>query len=331
MREQTLKHLILLVGKTIAENELDSEILNRINSVGTTLAVTREKRSPYVITWQSGNLEQSLIIEDSLFKFHVRGDVPNRNLLSEDLRSSNWHAACLVWSQILGTEVKTEPNQLAPQFVEKFSHMNSVRILQYVSTVVAIVSSFLWSQETGFVLLGVSMANECLKIGDTFARRRISHFAVASLAVAASLFIPVASPAFIALLVLELVTAILIFTFRDTLIICAGLFFSLLFAFSSSEVAIDAHMSALVGFSVFSLFAIAALPFGKSGNLRRFSVLFAFGVLFLCDKGSDSALWFSAPFFLLGVFPIWFNRSKKTLNPERASVTPVVIRQFRGL
>jgi hypothetical protein len=331
MRELTLRHLLLLVGKAIAENETDSEASLQIVNISATVRVSREKRSPYVISWHDNGSEKSLVVEDSAFRFHVRGDVPNRNPQNEDVRSSNWAEACKVWSTILAKEVRTEPNQLAPQFFAEISREKSLRVVQTVFAVFAVVVALQWHQNTGLALFGVLAINECLKIGDVFTRRRASLLMATSLAVTMSTLTPNAAPAFIALLILEIVTSVLVFTYRETSIIAIGLAASLALTFANAGVTLRGDAFAVVGFLLFSLLSIASLPRGKSGNLRRISVTFSIAVLFVCNGVDLEALWVCALFAAIAVFPIGRRRIRVTALREVNPATPVSIRQSRGL
>lgn len=331
MRELTLRHLLLLVGKAIAENEIDTEESLRITSIGETLHISREKRSPYIISWEVNGSQKSLIVEDSRFRFHVRGDVPNRNPQSEDGRTDNWVEACAVWSAILDREVQTEPNQLAPQFLAELTQEKFTRVFQTLCSLIAVVTAVLWDQKTGLVLFGVFSINEFLKLGDVFKRRRISLLMTASLAVAMSALIPISAPAFIVLLTLELITAIFVFTYRETSIISLGLVTSLILAFTNAEIALRGEMFAVIGFLLFSALSIAALPRGKSGNLRRISVMLSIAVLFLCNGVDLEVLWGCALICVIGVFPIKSRRTKTVFLKNLDSATPVSIRQSRGL
>lgn len=331
MRELTLRHLLLLVGKAIAENEIDSEESLRINSISKTLHISREKRSPYVINWEINGSKKSLLVEDSRFKFHVRGDVPNRNPQNEDMRSSNWAEACAVWSTILDKEVRTDSNQLAPQFFAELSQARRIRVLQLVFSLIAVATAVLWDQKTGFVLFGVLAINECLKLGDVYTRRRISLLMTASLSVVLVACVPNVAPALIALLILEMITAILVLTYKETSIIAIGLLACLLLTFINEETSLRGQPVAVAGFLSFSFLAVATLPLGKSGNLRRISVMFSIAMLFLCLEIDIQALWVAALFGVFGVFPIGSRKSKVTVMRDLSPVTPVSIRQSRGL
>ena len=331
MRELTLRHLLLLVGKAIAENEIDSEESLRITTISETLFITREKRSPYVISWEIDGSKRSLVVDDSRFKFHVRGDVPNRNFQSEDVRSSNWAEACTVWSTILDKEIRTDRTQLAPQFFAEISQTRVTRILQIVISLIAVAVSLLVDQKTGLVLFGIFSINECLKLGDVVSRRQASLLMSASLAVVIVALIPNVAPALIALLALEMITAILVFTFKETSIIAIGLMASLLLAVTSGEISLRGQSVAVAGFLLLFLLAVATLPLGKSGNLRRISILFSFAVLFICSEMDLNSLWLGALFGVFGVFPINSRKPRVSIASNLNPVTPVSIRQSRGL
>lgn len=331
MRELTLRHLLLLVGKAIAENEIDSEESLRITNIGQTLFITREKRSPYVINWEIDGSKKSLVVEDTRFRFHVRGDVPNRNPQNEDMRSTNWVEACSVWSKILGKEVSTDSSQLAPQFFSEISQERFTRAFQIVCFVLSVVIALPVDQELGIALIGIFSINECLKFGDSFVRRRFSFLLATSIAVVITAWIPTTAPAFIALLALEMITAMLVFSYIETSIITAGLLTSLLIALASGEMALRWQPSAVAGFSLFSILAAATLPYGKSGNLRRISVMFSLSVLFLCANLDLGALWGVALLGALGIFPIKWRKTKVILRNDQDPATPVSIRQSRGL
>lgn len=331
MRELTLRHLLLLVGKAIAENEIDSRESLRITTISETLFITREKRSPYVISWEINGFKKSLVVEDSRFKFHVRGDVPNRNLQSQDMRSSNWAEACAVWSTILDKEIRTDRTQLAPQFFAEISQARVTRIFQFVISLIAVAVSLLADQKTGTVLLGIFSINECLKLGDVVSRRQTSLLMSASLAVLIVALIPNAAPALIALMALEMITAILVFTYKETSIIAIGLMASMLLSVANGEISLRGQPVAVAGFLLLFLLAVATLPLGKSGNLRRISVLFSFAVLFVCSEMDLNSLWLGALFGVLGVFPINSRKPRVSIASALNSATPVSIRQSRGL
>ena len=331
MKELTLRHLLLLVGKALSENEIDSDKAAFINEIGKTLSVSREKRSPYVLTWMSGSQERSLTVEDSTFAFHVRGDVPNRNPNQVDIRSKNWNAACLIWSDILGRKVVTDSGQLAPRFFSEIKQPKFMFRLQIILVVLIVTLAFPWSQKTGIALSGVLAINESLRVGDSPSRRGTSLLLMTFLTIITVAIIPNAAPAFIVLLVLEIVTAVFVFTSKEVAILSVGLCTSSIIYLSSSEKFFNDDASALFGFTFFTVFAVAALPFGRSGNLRRISVTFSIGVLYLCGSLNVNVLWACSLFLLLSVFPMNIRRRKIFLQPEEPGTTQVSIRQSRGL
>ena len=135
----------------------------------------------------------------------------------------------------------------------------------------------------------------------------------------------------IALLVLEMITAILVFTYKETFIIALGLLVCLLLALTSAEISFRGLPLAVAGFVIFSILAVASLPLGKSGNLRRISVMFSIAMLFICHGIDMEALWGAALFGVFGVFPIGPRKSKALVMSDVSSATPVSIRQSRGL
>lgn len=331
MRELTLRHLLLLVGKAIAENEVDLEESLRINAISKTLHISRDRQSPYVITWEINGSKKSLIVDDVRFSFHVRGDVPNRNSQYEDMRSSNWAEACKVWSTILDKEIRTDSEQLAPQFFAELSQVRVTRIIQIVCSLIAIVVATLLDYETGLALCGVLLINEILKLGDFNSRRLFILLITSSLAVVTVAFVQDSAPALLALLALEMITSILVFTYKETLIIASGLVMCLVLAVSGAEFSLRGQPSSIAGFLLFSILAIASLPLGMSGNLRRISVMFSIAVLFICRGIEIEALWWAALFGVLAVFPIGFRKSRVVIVSDPTPATPVSIRQSRGL
>lgn len=331
MREKTLRHLLLLVGKALSENEINSDEASIINEIAKTLSVSREKRSPYVVTWTSDSQEKSLIVEDSRFSFHVRGDVPNRNPNNDDIRSTNWTAACSIWSEILGRKVKTDSGQLAPQFYSELRQPKTLFAVHILFVGAVVISAFTWSQKTGIALSSMLAINESLKFGDTPSRTRTSFLLVVILAVSTAVIIPSAAPAFITLLILELVTAFFVFTSKEVIILGIGLCTSSIIYLASSQKFFNDDVSAKLGFVIFTLLALVSLPFGMSGNLRRISITFSVGVLFLCGNLNVNAMWTSSLFLIFSIFPIYIRRTKVSLQPEEPAAIQVSIRHSRGL
>jgi hypothetical protein len=331
MREQTLRHLILLTGKSLSENDENGEFSLRIEKVCRTLTISREKRSPYLLKWQENDLEREISIDDDQFSFHVRGDVPNRNPNNEDMRSKNWNAACLVWSRILGVSIQSAPAKLAPQFLLEASRPKVIKTIRLAFGLIACVTAFLFDQETGIAILGILACNETLKFGDSAVHRTTGLVLFGVTTVVATAVSTSGALSFLGIVLLELITAFFVFTYREVLILLLATIPTLLISVFSSEMTLSWGASRLLGFLVLVSLSVLTLPFGRSGNLRRISVPFGLALCFLCGNLNSGALWASMLFVLMCLNPIEIRRPKLFIKNENSTVTRVSIRQSRGL
>jgi hypothetical protein len=331
MREQTLRHLLLLSGKSLAENSVNDELVIRIEEVCRTLIVSREKRSPYILNWVEATVEKQISLDDGLFAFHVRGDVPNRNSSDEDLRSKNWNAACEAWEKILGVSIHSTPAKLAPQFLAEASKPRVIHAIRLTFGIIALAIAFSVDQKTGISLLGLLACNESLRYGDRAIHRTTGLVLLGIAMVTATTLTPSAAPAFLGLGLLELITALLVFTYREVLILLLGMIPTLLISVLSAQVSLVGGPSRILGFILVLTWATLALPLGKSGNLRRISIPFSLALCFLCGSLSPMSLWASLLFLFVCLSPIEVRRPKLFIKTENAAVTPVTIRQSRGL
>jgi hypothetical protein len=117
MRERTLRHLMLIVGRTLQSLPDNFGIKDNIHEVCETLDVTRERRGPYLVTWTVGGVRKSIELETERFRFHERGDVPERVEKRQHLvdgRTHNWNEARDVWREMLPLSTIVFSSQLAP-------------------------------------------------------------------------------------------------------------------------------------------------------------------------------------------------------------------------
>ena len=331
MREQTLKHLLLLTGKSLSENDDNVEIVHRIEEVCRTLSITREKRSPFNLKWKEDDVEREMSIDDGQFSFHVRGDVPDRNPNNEDMRSKNWNAACAVWSKILGVGIQSNSSTLAPQFILEATRPRVLNTIRITFGLIALIVAFSFDTETAMTLLGVLACNEGLKIGDKAIRREAGLTLFGITLIAATAISAGSTPAFLGMVLLELVTAFLVFTYREVFVLLLAAILTLWIGVASSDLAISWAPSRVVGFLSFFILAVLTLPLGKSGNLRRISVPISLALCFLCANLSPVALWATAIFMAINLNPLEIRRPKLFVKRDDLTVTPVAIRQSRGL
>ena len=117
LRERTLRHLMLVVGRTLQSLPENSEFKNELHEICDSLEVQREKRGPYELKWTRQGISNSLKVESSRFRFHERGDVPARVEDRKDLndaRTHNWQEAVQVWTEMLPDISMLRTTKLAP-------------------------------------------------------------------------------------------------------------------------------------------------------------------------------------------------------------------------
>jgi hypothetical protein len=145
MRERTLRHLMLIVGRTLQSLPENSEIKDEIHEICESLDVSRDRRGPYRVTWNLDGASKSIEIETEKFRFHERGDVPSRvekrNPLS-DGRTHNWNEAGNVWRDLLPDKQISFSTQLAPrrQFSMLKDHFQNDRFAILLSIALILIS-----------------------------------------------------------------------------------------------------------------------------------------------------------------------------------------------
>lgn len=104
MKERTLYHLLIVVGNQLARECESDEIKSKIQTTLDSLAVTKERQKPYVISFNTGQGPRSITCDAKLFTFHSRGDlevrVRNRSE-TLDLSGSNREQAITLWTSMV--------------------------------------------------------------------------------------------------------------------------------------------------------------------------------------------------------------------------------------
>lgn len=104
MKERTLYHLLIVVGNHLARDCENETIKSQIRSALDSLAVSKERQKPYVISFDTGRGPESLTCDANLFSFHSRGDLEVRvRSRSEtlDLSMSNRAQAVALWTLMI--------------------------------------------------------------------------------------------------------------------------------------------------------------------------------------------------------------------------------------
>lgn len=103
LRERTLLHLLLNVGRALSLVDENSQYRNLILEICSSLDVSKLRNGPYVVKWRAGDRIISHTIEHSRFRFHERGDIrpkDRRDDFPADARTQNWREATAVWKEL---------------------------------------------------------------------------------------------------------------------------------------------------------------------------------------------------------------------------------------
>jgi hypothetical protein len=159
LREKTLRHLLLVVGRSLQRTPGNEKISEVIHEVCETLVVEREKRGPYRLKWGDGTALKSLEVDAARFRFHERGDVVNQIDRRTDLPSGrlhNWTEAINVWRELLEqkdlvTDTSLAPKQIKTTIVSLIKH-DKIRV-----AFVIVCSTIATWLDAGW-LLGITLA-----------------------------------------------------------------------------------------------------------------------------------------------------------------------------
>jgi len=145
MKARTLRHLILLSGKSLAVDVVNSSLQADIYDVCETLQVERERQSPYKLSYTIRGVEKSLVIDEGRFTFHVRGDVPSRLHLTQDrdIRKENWTSAISVWEEILQINDLGKSSSIAPIHKKRAFHSPSVIAFRLLASALGFLAMYL--------------------------------------------------------------------------------------------------------------------------------------------------------------------------------------------
>ena len=119
LRERTLKHLLLVVARSLEEVEENSQYRNLLRDSCESLEITRKNRGPYQIFISNENEQKVATVETSEFRFHERGDIQaqvQKRIGLPDARTHNWERATQLWHELLGVNLKKSQG-LAPEKV----------------------------------------------------------------------------------------------------------------------------------------------------------------------------------------------------------------------
>jgi hypothetical protein len=118
LRERTLKHLLLVVARSLEEVSENSLYRQLLRDSCESLEISRENKGPYKLTVSNANGEKVTTVETTEFRFHERGDVQGqvqKRIGLPDARTQNWERATLLWQELLGVELKKSQGLAPPQ------------------------------------------------------------------------------------------------------------------------------------------------------------------------------------------------------------------------
>jgi hypothetical protein len=331
MREKTLKHLLLVFGKYLLELEIDQETKQEVMQVCESLRVTREKRSPYLVSWEEHGIEKSILIDETRLIFHVRGDVTNRNSPQLDVREKNWFTAAEIWSEILGKAVQATSEKMSP-----FAFGSRQRIkpstYSHAILVFALTIQTLWLHtSTGIGISAIMILAMAIRCYSSVELRNLS--VLIFILVICMIFVlkPVMIFPILFLLLIETVAMSLTSKWLLGSILCFSSMTSFLYLLIFAGPALSLTVLNVLSFAVLGLISLTLFPRGDSGDLLRVSVPLSVGALFLVEQFSSVALLVSGLFYLLVVAVFHrFVMGRKT-SSNQVTGTPVTVRQSRGL
>lgn len=116
LRERTLKHLLLVVARSLEEVSENSPYRQLLRDSCESLEISRENKGPYKLSVSNENGQKVTTVEKTEFRFHERGDVQGqvqKRVGLPDARTQNWERATLLWQELLGVKLN-KPRGLAP-------------------------------------------------------------------------------------------------------------------------------------------------------------------------------------------------------------------------
>lgn len=331
MREKTLKHLLLVFGKYLLEIEFDEETKQEVVQVCESLRITRDKRSPYLISWEMSGIEKAILIDETRLIFHVRGDVPDRNSQHLNVREKNWFTAAEIWSEILGKAVKSASDQMSPFAFESRKKITPATY-GHITLVFVLTILTLWlDTSTG---IGISAVILLAIVIRSFSSIHLRTFSTAIfLFVVVAIFVTKPVMIFPLFILLLIETVAMFLTSKWLLGSILGLSslssFFYLVIFSGPDFSLT--VLNVLSFAALGLTTVILFPRGDAGDLLRVSVPVSIGILFLVEQFSSVAIIVSGLSYLLviAVFQRIVKARRTSSNP--VSGTPVSVRQSRGL
>jgi hypothetical protein len=130
LKERTLLHLLLSTARALETVPENSPHYSDIQHICESLQVSRERRGPFVVTFDFDGRTKRIEIAEQTFRFHERGDVPAQVKLrggASDAREQNWSAAIRLWNEILEVELH-QSSGLAPHRLAKIEPIHKLRI-----------------------------------------------------------------------------------------------------------------------------------------------------------------------------------------------------------
>jgi hypothetical protein len=154
MKARTLRHLILLSGKSLAVDGVNSSLQADIYDVCETLHVERERQSPYILSYTIRGVEKSLLVDEGRFTFHVRGDVPSRLHLTQDrdIRKENWTSAMSVWEEILQIDELSKSSSIAPIHKQRVLNSPPVIVFRLLASALGLFAMYLSDSTTALAM-----------------------------------------------------------------------------------------------------------------------------------------------------------------------------------
>lgn len=116
LRERTLKHLLLVVARSLEDIPDNAPYRQILRDSCKSLEISRDNKGPYKLTVFNGNEQKVITVEITEFRFHERGDVQGqvqKRIGLPDARTYNWERATLLWQELLGVKLNKSPG-LAP-------------------------------------------------------------------------------------------------------------------------------------------------------------------------------------------------------------------------
>lgn len=323
MKSRTLRHLLLLSGKSIASETTDSVLKSQILEVCESLRIERERRSPYELTYRINGSEKSLTIEDDRFTFHVRGDVPGRLHLTQhrDIRKENWAEAFNVWREFLGTQYLGNENNIAPVHQLIPDHSKTVILLRVMLLLIGCAVSIISDPKTAFAILPLLVY---LTTTSIWSKLKYSEL-ILSVVVLALLSQQNAARILVVYLTIE--SAVSFFTSKRLRMFVTGGTGLLVIALRLDVVRHFESPSfgrVLISAALVSI-AVASFPRGIAGDLSRTSIPLAIACAVLAVGLPTSAVLGA---LLVGIAPLinWQSQQNPSTSPSGDAV-PVAVRK----